>query len=118
MIAGVDSWFVAVLLGAVAMRNGLKIGWRELLTAGSVSMFLWGVGLAHADALWDWYFGAGSARCGEIGNVPEVAVAVGNGLPIASAKPAQLHAWFVAHPQYADEIDRQRRFMQRTCRPD
>jgi hypothetical protein len=75
-------------------------------------------GAAHADALWDWYFGPGSARCDQIGAIPEMAVAVGNGLPIANAKPAQIHAWFADHPQYAEEIDRQRRFMERTCRRD
>jgi hypothetical protein len=69
-------------------------------------------------ALWDWYFGPGAARCDHIGMLPEIAVAVGNGLPIAAAKPMDMLAWFARHPQYQEEISRQRRFMERTCRPD
>jgi hypothetical protein len=86
--------------------------------ATALLLWLWPLDEAHADALWDWYFGAGSAKCGEIGNIPELAVAVGNGLPIASASPAQIHAWFARHPQYVEEIARQKAFMERTCRPD
>ena len=84
--------------------------------ATALSLWLWPPESARADALWDWYFGPGSARCDQIGALPEMAVAIGNKLPIASAKTPQILAWFTAHPQYQEEIDRQRKFVEQTCR--
>jgi hypothetical protein len=72
-------------------------------------------GPAHA---WDWYSDAASVRCDSIGTLPEMAVAVGNGLPIASAKPILMLAWFAKHPQYAEEISREREFIETHCRED
>jgi hypothetical protein len=69
-------------------------------------------------ALWDWYFGRGAARCDSIGTLPEMAVAVGNGLPIATAKPAAMLKWFATHTQYAEEISRERRYIEAHCRAD
>ena len=71
---------------------------------------------ARGDALWDWYFGPGAARCDQIKTLPEMAIAIGNKLEIANAKPKEMLAWFAMHPQYQDAIERERTLLERTCR--
>jgi hypothetical protein len=73
---------------------------------------------AHADALWDFYFGPDAVRCDAIGTTPEQAVAIAHRLPIGSDKGGRLTRYFAAHPEYADEIAEYREFYRTHCRAE
>jgi len=70
-----------------------KVWWQ--LTVAVIALLALGALQAHADALWDFYFGPDAVRCDAIGTTPEEAVAVTHRLQIAGHQE-HLRAWFAA----------------------
>jgi hypothetical protein len=93
------------------MGSGAAV--RQLALA--LALILAGRASATAGGLWDWYYGGGVVDCDAAAAEAEQAVAARHRLPIATASTAQISTWFAAHPQYAAELDRQRRDFERHC---
>ena len=114
------AWLIVVYQWMIAERVGVS---RRDLFGLLIVMVVW-VALsawlwpppAHADALWDFYFGPEAVVCGQFGTVPEMATMVAHRLPL-STHP-DLIEWFAKHPEYRAEIDRRREYYRTHCRKE